>query len=181
MLSKKYFLGGGRNFSAPPARPTHAEVRDHIDPQESDHRASYLSYRALQQQGGGAIFQNEARPSESGRDKARTGWSQIPCNAWLILLQSRLRLVATAWRHWHRSLFRRHHRTEAQAVLETIAASCSARITLFTTKPASKREGHLDGGPSVECDLPTGEGKADPAVKSSVYVTKRGHLTAAPE
>jgi hypothetical protein len=51
MLSKKYFLGGGRNFSAPLARPTHAEVRDHIDPQESDHRASYLSYRGLQQQG----------------------------------------------------------------------------------------------------------------------------------
>jgi hypothetical protein len=51
MLSKKYFLGGGRNFSAPPARPTHAEVRDHIDPQESDHRASYQAYRRLQQQG----------------------------------------------------------------------------------------------------------------------------------
>jgi hypothetical protein len=49
MLSKKYFLGGGRKFSAPPARPTHAEVRDHIDPQESDHRASYMSYRGLQQ------------------------------------------------------------------------------------------------------------------------------------
>jgi hypothetical protein len=31
MLSKKYFLGGGRNSSAPPARPTHAEVRDQID------------------------------------------------------------------------------------------------------------------------------------------------------
>jgi hypothetical protein len=51
MLSKKYFLGGGRNFSAPPAHPTHAEVRDHIGPQESDHRASYRAYRRLQQQG----------------------------------------------------------------------------------------------------------------------------------
>jgi hypothetical protein len=51
MLSKKYFLGGGRNFSAPPARPTHAEVRDHTDPQESDHRASYMSYRGLQHEG----------------------------------------------------------------------------------------------------------------------------------
>jgi hypothetical protein len=51
MLLKKYFLGGGRNFSATLARPTHGEVRDHIDPQESDHRASYLSYRGLQQQG----------------------------------------------------------------------------------------------------------------------------------
>jgi hypothetical protein len=38
MLSKKYFLGGGQNFSAPPARLTHAEGGvDHIDPQESDH------------------------------------------------------------------------------------------------------------------------------------------------
>jgi hypothetical protein len=43
MLSKKYFLAGGRNFSAPRARPTHAEVRDHIDPQKCDHRASYMS------------------------------------------------------------------------------------------------------------------------------------------
>jgi len=31
MLSKKYFWGGGRNFSAPLALPMHAEVRDHID------------------------------------------------------------------------------------------------------------------------------------------------------
>jgi hypothetical protein len=32
MLSKKYFWGGGRDFSAPLALPTQAEVRDRIDP-----------------------------------------------------------------------------------------------------------------------------------------------------
>jgi hypothetical protein len=51
MLSKKYFWGGGRNFSAPPARATHVEVRDHVGPQESTHTASYMSYRGLEQQG----------------------------------------------------------------------------------------------------------------------------------
>jgi len=48
MLLKKYFVGSGRNFSAPPARPTHAEVRERIDPQEGDHRASYMPYGGLQ-------------------------------------------------------------------------------------------------------------------------------------
>jgi hypothetical protein len=49
MLSKKYFLAGGRSFSAPPARPARAKVRDHIESQEGDHRASYMSCRGSQQ------------------------------------------------------------------------------------------------------------------------------------
>src|ERR1700716_111489 len=49
MLSKKYFLVVELNFSAPHAHPTCADVRGHIESQESDHRASYLSYRGLQQ------------------------------------------------------------------------------------------------------------------------------------
>ena len=46
--SKKYFLGGGLSFSAPPERPARAKVRDHIKLQEGDHRASYMSRRGLQ-------------------------------------------------------------------------------------------------------------------------------------
>jgi hypothetical protein len=49
MLSKKSFLAGELNFSAPQAHPTCADVRGHIESQESDHRASYMSYRGLQQ------------------------------------------------------------------------------------------------------------------------------------
>jgi len=48
MLSKKYFLTGGPTFSAPLVRPKRAKVRDHIDSQEGDHRASYMSCRGLQ-------------------------------------------------------------------------------------------------------------------------------------
>jgi hypothetical protein len=43
MLSKKVFLAGELIFSAPPARPTRANVRDHIESQEGDHRATYAS------------------------------------------------------------------------------------------------------------------------------------------
>jgi len=50
MLSKKVFLAGELNFSAPPARPTRANVRDHIESQEGDRGASYASDRDLQQQ-----------------------------------------------------------------------------------------------------------------------------------
>src|SRR5229473_4068975 len=40
MLSKKYFLAGELNFSTPLVRPARANVTDHIESQESDHRAS---------------------------------------------------------------------------------------------------------------------------------------------
>jgi len=49
MLSKKYFLAGELNSSTPLVRPARANVTDHIESQESDHRASYMSYRGLQQ------------------------------------------------------------------------------------------------------------------------------------
>ena len=49
MPSKKYFLAGELNFSTPLVRPARANVTDHIESQESDHRASYMSYRGLQQ------------------------------------------------------------------------------------------------------------------------------------
>src|SRR5712671_878429 len=49
MLSKKYFLAGELNFSTPLVRPARANVTDHIESQESDHTASYMSYRGLQQ------------------------------------------------------------------------------------------------------------------------------------
>jgi hypothetical protein len=44
LLSKKVFLAGELNFSAPPARLMRAHVRDHIESQEINHRASYVSY-----------------------------------------------------------------------------------------------------------------------------------------
>jgi hypothetical protein len=44
MLSKKVFLAGELNFSAPRARLTRLDVRDLIESQEIDHRASYVSY-----------------------------------------------------------------------------------------------------------------------------------------
>jgi hypothetical protein len=50
MLSKKAFLGWWTNFFRAAGCPTRAEARDHIDPQESDYRPSYMSYRGLQQQ-----------------------------------------------------------------------------------------------------------------------------------
>src|SRR6516225_1856861 len=48
MLSKKVFLAGEPNFSAPPVHVAHADVRDHVQSQEGDHRASYASGRGLQ-------------------------------------------------------------------------------------------------------------------------------------
>src|SRR5215468_7298731 len=48
MLSKKVFLAGEPNFSAPPVHAARADVRDHIESQEGDHRASYASDRSLQ-------------------------------------------------------------------------------------------------------------------------------------
>ena len=44
LQSKKVFPAGELNFSAPRARLTRADVRDHIESQEIDHRASYVSY-----------------------------------------------------------------------------------------------------------------------------------------
>jgi hypothetical protein len=48
MLSKKVFLAGEPNFSAPPVHVARADVRDHVESQEGDHRASYASGRGLQ-------------------------------------------------------------------------------------------------------------------------------------
>src|SRR5215467_13700990 len=48
MLSKKVFLTGEPNFSAPPVHATRADVRDHLESQEGDHRASYAPDRGLQ-------------------------------------------------------------------------------------------------------------------------------------
>ena len=47
MLSKKSFLADEQNFSAPLVGPMLANVRDHIESQQNDHRASYISYRGL--------------------------------------------------------------------------------------------------------------------------------------
>ena len=44
MLSKKVFLAGEKIFSAPPVHFARADVRDHVESQEIDHRASYVSY-----------------------------------------------------------------------------------------------------------------------------------------
>jgi hypothetical protein len=44
MLSKKVFLAGELNFSVPLARLVRADVRDHIESEEIDHRASCVSY-----------------------------------------------------------------------------------------------------------------------------------------
>src|SRR5262245_53807150 len=48
MLSKKVFLAGEPNFSAPPVHTASADVGGHIESQEGDHRASYASDRGLQ-------------------------------------------------------------------------------------------------------------------------------------
>jgi hypothetical protein len=48
MLSKKVFLTGEPNFSAPPVHAARADVRDHLEPQEGNHRASYAPDRGLQ-------------------------------------------------------------------------------------------------------------------------------------
>src|SRR5215472_6397561 len=48
MLSKKVFLTGEPNFSAPPVHAARADVRDHLETQEGDHRASSASDRGLQ-------------------------------------------------------------------------------------------------------------------------------------
>jgi hypothetical protein len=48
MLSKKVFLAGEANFSAPPVHAVRADVRDHVESQEGDHRASYARDRGLQ-------------------------------------------------------------------------------------------------------------------------------------
>src|SRR5262249_35225285 len=44
ILSKKVFLAGEKIFSAPPVHFARADVRDHVESQEIDHRASYVSY-----------------------------------------------------------------------------------------------------------------------------------------
>ena len=48
ILSKKVFLVGEEKFSAPLVHPARADVRDHVESQEGDHRASYASDRGLQ-------------------------------------------------------------------------------------------------------------------------------------
>src|SRR5215467_8617010 len=48
MLSKKVFLAGEKDFSAPLVHPARADVRDYVESQEGDHRASYASDRGLQ-------------------------------------------------------------------------------------------------------------------------------------
>jgi hypothetical protein len=48
MLSKKVFLAGELNFSAPPVHAARADVRDHVESQEGEHSASYASDRRLQ-------------------------------------------------------------------------------------------------------------------------------------
>jgi hypothetical protein len=53
MLSKKVFLPGEPNFSAPPVHVARADVRDHVEPQEGDHRASHASGRGLQKRAAG--------------------------------------------------------------------------------------------------------------------------------
>ena len=49
MLSKKVFLAGEPNFSAPPVHAARADVRDHVESQEGDHSASYAYDRGLQE------------------------------------------------------------------------------------------------------------------------------------
>jgi hypothetical protein len=49
MPSKKGSLAAELNLATPPARPARANVRDHIESQEDDGRASYASDRRLQQ------------------------------------------------------------------------------------------------------------------------------------
>jgi len=48
MLSKKVFLTGEPNFSAPLMHAARADVRDHLESQEGDHRGSYAPDRGLQ-------------------------------------------------------------------------------------------------------------------------------------
>src|SRR5262249_56975141 len=48
MLSKKVFLAGEKIFSAPLVHPARADVGDHVESQEGNHRASYASDRGLQ-------------------------------------------------------------------------------------------------------------------------------------
>ena len=48
MLSKKVFLAGEPNFSAPPVHAARSDVRDHVESQEGDYRASYALGRGLQ-------------------------------------------------------------------------------------------------------------------------------------
>jgi len=48
---EKVFLGWWTKFFRAAGACNALEVRDHVSPQESTHRASYMSYRGLQQQG----------------------------------------------------------------------------------------------------------------------------------
>jgi hypothetical protein len=48
MLSKKVFLAGEPNFSAPLVHAARADVTDHVESQEADHRASNARDRGLQ-------------------------------------------------------------------------------------------------------------------------------------
>src|SRR6516225_5168828 len=48
MVSKKVFLAGELNFSALLVQAARADVRDHVESKEGDHRASCASDRGLQ-------------------------------------------------------------------------------------------------------------------------------------
>jgi hypothetical protein len=48
ILSKKVFLAGEEDFSAPLVHPARVDVRDHVESQEGDHGASYACDRGLQ-------------------------------------------------------------------------------------------------------------------------------------
>ena len=51
ILSEKVFLAGEKKFSAPLVHPARADVRDHVESQEGDHRASYASDRGFRSGG----------------------------------------------------------------------------------------------------------------------------------
>jgi hypothetical protein len=65
MLSKKVFLAGEPNFSAPPVHAARADVRDHAESQDGDHRASYPSDRRLQKRRqANAVFREISRAAQ---------------------------------------------------------------------------------------------------------------------
>jgi hypothetical protein len=88
---EKVFLTREPNFSAPPLHAARADVRDHVESQEGDHRASYARDRGLQKRRqANIIFREIWGAAQFSTFRQHRPTSDVPARARLQALKSQL-------------------------------------------------------------------------------------------
>src|SRR5262249_39506613 len=88
MLSKKVFLAGEPNFSPPPVHAARADVRDHVESQEGDHGASYVSDRGFQEgRQTNTVFREISRAAQYSTFSTASTISRNHCSAVILALR----------------------------------------------------------------------------------------------